>query len=145
MSLASDLRVFLLNSTGVSSLVGSSASGRIHYNEIPQSIDDSLARIWYQVADDVTERTLDGQGGLHEARIDLECFARDNPSSAIALAAAVKSRLDGQTGALNSTGSGVRARGMFVEGKSDDYIPRMNFSDEGHDVVALDVLVFYTT
>lgn len=134
MSLASNMRTFILASTGVSGLVGT----RCHYAYIPGV--SAKPHVWFRITSDTEERTMDGVGGLHEASGDIECVD-DDPAGAQALADVVKTRLDGYHGAV----SGVTAQGMFLSDKDDDYIPFSNQSDDGAHVIAFGVRCWYTT
>ena len=134
MSVAPQLRTFILGATAVSDLVGT----RCHYTHIPGA--SAKPHIWFRVSSDTEERTLDGVGGLHEASGDIECVA-DSPATAQSVAAAVKTRMDGYQGAVGT----CRAQGMFVRDKDDDYIPYTNQSDEGAHVIAFGLQLWYTT
>lgn len=144
-----DLNDFLQNSTAVTAYTTG-----IHCNRVPQEISNGTTtpHVWYQRAADESgdwDLFLDGSAdGLRKARFDFECFALDNPGVAIALADAIKTRLHGYRGTIAATSTGgVRSKshGIFVESKDDQYVPRILDVDEGFDVVALDVLVLYST
>jgi hypothetical protein len=129
-----DIRTCILASTAVSSLVGT----RCHYNQLPQA--SAYPHVWFRIASDTEERTLDGTGGLHEAAADLECVG-SSESSAQNVADAVKSRLDGYKGSMGN----MTCQAAFLRDKDDDYIPYSNQSDDGAHVVAFTLSLWYTT
>lgn len=129
-----DLRTFIIGTTSVTSLIAT----RCHYNHLPES---SLSpHVWFRVASDSEERTMDGVGGLHEATCDIECVGTTE-SSAQNVGDAIKSRLDGYKGAMGN----CTCQGAFLRDKDDDYMPYSNQSDEGAHVVAFTLNCWYTT
>lgn len=133
-NIAQDLRTYIAGTTAISSLV----STRVHYAQLPQS--SVYPHIWFRVTSDEIPRTMDGAGGIHEAYFDLEC-AGTTPASAQSVADAVVTRLDGYKGTVGSE----TAAGIFLSGKSDEYIPYSNQSDEGVHVIAFTGHCWYTT
>jgi hypothetical protein len=131
---AADLRSLITGSTAITALV----STRVHYNLVPHS--SIYPRIWFRVTSDTEDRTMDGVGGMHEARADIEC-AGLTEDSAQNVADAVKTRLDGYTGSM---GSSV-ARGIFLRDKADEYERQANQSDEGVHIIAFTAQIWYTT
>lgn len=129
-----DLRSFIRGTTSVTGLVGT----RVHYNSLPAP--SARPHIWFRVASDVEERTMDGTGGLHEAGVDVECVGLTE-DSAQNVADAVKTRLDGYKGTIGN----ITASAIFVRDKDDDYIPFSNASDEGGHVVSLNLQMWYST
>jgi hypothetical protein len=132
--LAEDMITFLTGTTAITGLVGT----RVHYNRIPQISEKP--HIWFATASDQQDPTFDGVGSFHDANIDLECVA-DNESSAQSIADAVTARLDGHQGALGN----IRAQGIFLQDKDDNYFPKSIDADDGRHVVAYDVRVLYST
>jgi len=132
--MAQDLRTLIVGSTAVTALL----STRVHYNKTPESAEHPNVR--FRTNADDEELTMDGAGGLHQARVDLECNGRTE-DSAQSVADAVKTRLHGFKGAMGN----VTAQGIFLSAKDDSYIPFSNEGDEGIHTVAFDTQVWYTT
>lgn len=132
--LPQDLRTLIVATTAITDLI----STRCHYNHVPESAAKPF--VWFRVASDNEDLTLDGTGGLHEALCDLECAA-DSESAAQGLADAVKATLHGYSGTMGNE----TAQAAFVSDKDDDYLPYSNQSDEGAHVVAFTLTVWYTT
>lgn len=135
-----DFRTLILGTTTVS---GKVATSNCHYNKVPQEISPDTGHIWFQPSSEEDEMCFDGASGLRPVRVAVECIVANNPSATIALGEAVRDRLHGFKGTFGSTSR--RALGIFVENQDDDYIPRLEGSDDGTDVIALDVLVMHTT
>lgn len=129
-----DLRTFIVGTTGVTSLI----STRCHYNMVPQA--SARPNVWFRIASDTEERTMDGVGGLHQAQGDIECVGLTE-TSAQNVADAVKTRLDGYKGTIGT----ATCQAAFLRDKDDDYIPYSNQSDEGSHVVAFTLSCWYTT
>lgn len=129
-----DLRTFIIGTTGVTSLI----STRCHYNHYPEI--SQRPNIWFRVAMDTEERTMDGVGGLHEATCDVECVGVTE-LSAQNVADAIKTRLDGYKGTMGT----ATCQGAFLRDKDDDYLPYSNQSDEGAHVVSFTLNLWYTT
>lgn len=129
-----DLRTFIVGTTAVTQYI----STRCHYNHIPESA--AKPHVWFRVASDTEERTMDGVGGLHEAQVDVEC-AGLTETSAQDVADAIKTRLDGFKGTVGN----ATAQAMFLRDKDDDYLPFSNQSDEGVHVVSFSLQMWYTT
>lgn len=129
-----DLRTFITGSTGVSSLV----STRVHYNHLPA--DSSYPHVWFRVASDDEELTMDGVGGIHEADCDLEC-AGLTEASAQSVSDAIKSRLHGYKGTIGN----ISAKAIFLSNKDDDYDPFSDQGDDGAHVISHNVKVWYST
>lgn len=132
--LPEDLRTLIVGTTPIAALI----STRCHYNHVPESAAKPF--VWFRVASDNEELTLDGTGGLHEAVCDLECCG-NSESSAQSVADAVKSKLHGFKGTMGSETS----QAMFMRDKDDDYLPYSNASDEGASVVSFSLTVWYST
>jgi len=129
-----DLRTLVTATTPLSTLIGT----RCHYNHVPES--SAKPFVWFRVASDTEERTLDGVGGLHEALVDMECNA-STETSAQSVADALKAKLDGYKGAMGNE----TAQAAFLRDKDDDYVPYSNASDEGAHVVSFTLTLWYTT
>ena len=109
---------------------------RIHYARVPQN--RTLPHIWFIRSGENTPLSLDGQGGTHETRFDLECIS-DDLVEAMNVSRATKNFLHGYRGVL---GDGT-VQGIFVEDKDDNYIPKSIGSDEGFHVSALTVTTWH--
>jgi len=131
-TMPADLRALITSSTAITALV----STRVHYNHLPES--SARPHIWYRVASDNEELTMDGTGGLHEAFVDLECVGVTE-DSAQDLADAVKEFLHGHKGAMGAS----TASAIFVTDKDDDYVPFAIESDEGAHVDAYTLHIWY--
>lgn len=129
-----DIRTYVLGSTGVSSLVGT----RCHYTQLPQV--SAYPHIWFRIASDTEERTMDGVGGLHEATVDMECVGASQ-SSVQNVADAVKTRLDGYRGTMGN----MTCQAAFLRDKDDDYVPFSIQSDDGAHVAAFTLTLWYST
>jgi hypothetical protein len=129
-----DLRTYIVGSTAVTALIGT----RCHYSKTPQA--SARPNVWFRVASDTEELTMDGVGGLHEATCDIECVALTE-GSAQDVADAIKTRLSGYKGAAGN----ATAQAMFLRDKDDSYVPFSNESDEGVHVVAYTLTAWYTT
>ena len=133
-TMPSDLRTFITGSTAITGLIGT----RVHYNHIPANSEKPY--VWFRITQDDEELTLDGTGGLHESYSDIECSALTE-SSAQAVADAIKARLHGYKGTMGN----ISAKGAFLSGKDDDYVPFSNESDQGVNVVAYSLNLWYST
>ena len=141
MSVATELRAFLLTQTTITDLVGA----RIHQDVIPQveSGDDDSApptrppTIWFSKSSTEREECLeDGQGTLPEkVFFDLEVFASSKPD-ADDLSEAVEGVND-YAGVMGS----MTVQGIFVDSASDDYLPKGILSDDGTFQTAFSVEV----
>lgn len=129
-----DLRSFIIGSTAVTAQI----STRCHYNHIP--MNSAKPYVWFRVTEDNEPLCMDGTGGMHQSLVDLECSGLTE-ESVQAVADAVKDRLHGYKGTLGS----ISAKGVFVAGKDDDYIPFTNQSDDGIRVIAFSVNLWYST
>ena len=136
--MAENIRTLLSTSSDVTAVVGSSNSARIHYNHVP--VDPARPYIWFQRSGHNEPLALDGVGGVYQEQYSVECWA-DTPSSAIDLADRVGRTLHGHTGTIGT----ANARGVFVEDVDDSYVPKGNESDDGVDLAALDVTVWFST
>lgn len=133
-TMPSDLRTFIIGSTAVSSLIGS----KCHYNHIPE--DAAKPYVWFRVTEDNEELTMDGVGGIHESHVDIECSGATE-GSAQSVADVIKTRLHGYKGTLGN----ISAKGAFLSGKDDDYVPFSNESDAGVHVIAYSLNLWYST
>lgn len=116
----------IADSTGVEALV----SGRIHQNNVPESIVHP--RVWFTRAASFEEVDNDGNGGLTDSSWDIECHAL-TLDAAESVADAVKTLLNGHRGAFG----GDTVQGIFVEDHDDDYLPKgLGEDDNNHIHVA---------
>jgi len=129
-----DLRTFIVATTPVTKYI----SNRCHYNHTPEA--SARPNVWFRIASDTEERTVDGVGGLHEATADVECVGVTE-SSAQDVADAIKTRLDGYRGTMGN----ATCQAAFLRDKDDDYLPYSNLSDEGAHVVSFTLNLWYTT
>ena len=136
-TIAQDFRTFVIGTTTISGIIGSSNAARMHYNNLAGASD--YEHIWYRTTSDTVERTMDAVGLLHYAMMDLE-IASTSEAKSQALADAVFNRLDGYRGAMGN--SSVQA--CFLSDKDDSY-ERQTQQDEGVHTVAYGVRLWYTT
>jgi hypothetical protein len=108
MSLAADLRTFLLAQSGISTLVGT----RIYRSVRNQN--DGLPAIVAQVLNDSSDHALDGILSARDALVQIDCFAA-TWVAVDALATAVEAELDSYSGAIGDR----TCQAAFLTGRRD--------------------------
>lgn len=111
MSVASDLRSFLLADATLTGLVGL----RVHPAILPQS--GPFPAITYQWTSGTRYQTSDGPVGLSRPRIQLDCWA-ETYLQAEAVFEALRRRLDGFVGVMGGS-PGTPVQGVFFESERD--------------------------
>lgn len=104
-----DLVDLLEASAGVTAIVGSGANARIFPLLVDQGTDNYPA-ITYQVISENREPELTQQNGLHQVRVQINCWARTY-AGARALKEAVRNAIDGSTSTFPN--------GAFIENSID--------------------------
>lgn len=147
-SLGENLRSFIVTSTGVIAASSNwtastiTRAGAVQQNEFMQ--DPPSPRIWFTRTSQVEDVDMSAVGGLVESFWDIECQS-DDVNEAIAIADAVKARLNGYQGVFGTTASSTSdVQGIFLTDHDDDYIPKDNAADEGTSVAALSARIFNT-
>lgn len=132
MTATADLRTYILADAGIAALVGT----RMFSNSVPE-VYVSVPFIWYRQAR-VEHLDLLGETEPVPYReyFDLECVSTDLAGAA-ALAAAIKTRINGKRGVI---GSGTY-QAITVHDQYEDYQSRMVEADERLQVSALSVEV----
>ena len=125
MSLETELRTYTLAGAGVAALVGT----RMHARMLPQT--PTLPAIVFQRIDTRREHVMTGPDGLPRPRMQLTCWAT-TPAGAVALAAAVRARLDGYAGAWGA----VTVSSCLCEGERD-----LDDPETGYSAVAQDYMI----
>ena len=133
-TIGEELIIELISASDVFALT----SDRIHQNHIPQQ--SSYPSIWFSRRSELKSTTFDGDDDPVKTRFDIECLA-ETQGDAIDLSIAVDGALHGKRGTF---GNGS-VQGVFVENKSDDYIPQNDASDDGIIAVGLDVSIWHIT
>ena len=111
------LRGYLLADTGVAALVGT----RIYPRVLPQGVRDPA--IVYNRVSMLGDHHMLGASGLVEVRMQIDAWA-DTADDAYDLAVAVKERIDGYRGEMQSVASPpdvVFVQGCFFANARDDY------------------------
>lgn len=125
MTLEAELRTYTLAGAGVAALVGT----RMHARMLPQT--PTLPALVYQRVDTRREHDMAGPDGLPRPRIQLTCWAT-TPAGAYDLAAAVRARLDGYSGAWGTVAIGS----CLCVAERD-----LNDPETGHSAVAQDYMI----
>lgn len=131
-SIGEELINALLGSTNVTRRV----NRRVHQNHMPQG--SNYPAIWLSRRSELPSTTFDGDDDPVQTRFDIECLG-ETQTDAIELSSVVASTLHGTRGTF---GNGT-VQGVFVENKSDDYIPQNDSSDDGIIAVGLDVSIWH--
>lgn len=132
MSVSTDLRSWLMETLGNEY----EYAGKVQQNNTEQGTE--FPYVWFQRSGDVTERCIDGAPIQRTIDYDLECVSNDLDES-LALAAAIKSELDGHQGTLGSGSGAVEAWEVIVADHTDDYLPQN--IDEGRHVASLRITI----
>lgn len=106
----SDLRAFLLADGTVAGLAGT----RIYPSVLPQA--PTFPAITYSTISAVRQNTMDGPDGLPSKRIQIDSWA-STFSQALALADAIRERLDGHLGVMGAT----EVKGIFAAAERQLY------------------------
>jgi hypothetical protein len=130
--LSEDFRPYLLSKTTIADLVGA----RVFQNKVPQTA--TMPFVCYFRRQTLVERaTNETNPKATMVSFDVECVD-DSQSGANALAEAVRTAIDGQRGTFGST----TVQGVFVEDHDDDYIPKVNDSDDVVPVATFQVEIY---
>lgn len=124
------LRDALLDALGS----GYETVGKIEQNRTTQGTDGPY--VWYQKSSDLVDHCLDGSVLSREIVWDIESVSQDIDES-VALAADIKSALDGYSGAIGD----IWAMEVHVIDNSDNYVPRSIGTAEGLHVAALQISI----
>lgn len=122
MTLGQYLRLVLTNAPGVSSLVAS----RVYSETLPQSPD--LPVVVFGQTSLLTDRALDGPTGLQRYGVQVDCWAQTR-AEATALGVAVRSALDGHSGAAG----GLLAQDVSLLAERWDYEPEVDLYRTAQD------------
>lgn len=133
-TIGENLRTFVLESTGISAVVGTN----MEQNKIDQDTDTPF--IYYSRTNEVEDRDQAANGGISEVTFSIQCVDEDIDAS-LALAALVKSRIDGYKGTMGTQ----RILGVFVSDRSDDYYTKPDGGDIGFHVAGLSAQIFYAS
>lgn len=129
LTLEESIYAKLSTTSGVTALV----STRIYPDVIPQDI--AMPAVAYQRITAVREMAHDGPSGLASVRVQFT-IAAASYSSAKAIAAVIRTTLDGFSGTMGSGGCTVE--GAFVENDYDGYN-----QEGGEYVVRVDVMFLF--
>ena len=110
MSIASDLRTFLLADATLGGLIGT----RLYPLKLPQ--DPTVPAMTFQWISGQRAHAADGAVGLASPRVQFDCWA-ETYLEAEAVFEALRKRLDGFRGTAGSS----RVQGAFFETERDDY------------------------
>lgn len=121
MTIESELRAFVLADGTVSGLI----AGRFYPVIAPQGTAKPYAT--YQRISGPRLRNLDGPAGRAMPRIQIDAWAIDY-AGAVALAGAIRSRIDGHNGLLTT----IRAT-VQIENERDDYDEQANLHRVSQD------------
>ncbi len=144
-TIGTKLRSFVLDSTSVSGLIAT----RMHQNTIPE--ESAYPHALYTRSGAVSDVDLDGTAdGFMEETFDLEIYEQDSTrvmdglSSALAIADALRSRLQDHSAARSSTAFGAkRVRGIFVDDHDDSFIPKGISDDMGVHLASFQITIFH--
>lgn len=131
-NLAENLRTEILAATP---LIGT----RCHKNHVPQSQGKIYPRVWYQRTSKTDDPDLDGTvGGLIEELYDIEVMSEE-ADEAETVADTIRTALHAKQGTF---GAGT-IKACFVSDVDDNYEPRGIGSDDGINIVALQVRILH--
>jgi len=116
------LRAYLLADATISTAVGGT---RVHPTILPQGTNGpNVPAIVFNVISEVTDHHTQGASGLVMVRMQLDAYAQTS-DQADALARAIKTRIDGTSGAWThgsaSPADSVTVQGVFAEAARTDH------------------------
>lgn len=133
MSLAEDLRAFLLDDGPIAALVGSS---RIHKNHVPQESAMPYAS-YFRGGVEYEDATDDAHGEQPMRQFfDIEAVS-DDVAEAESLSELIRDRCANYRGDFGAS----KVQGCFVSDHDDEYIPRNTDNDGGLHVATIRVEV----
>ncbi len=134
-----NLRSVIVGSTAIRAvLTGYAAPGAVT-QEIEME-NAPVPRIWYGRGGEENERELDGTSGLITSQWNVEVIS-DDLDECQDIAAAVRGYLDAKRGAFGTQ----TVLGTLVEEQNDEYTPQGVGSEEGFNVAALSVTIYYAS